>query len=115
MSLVLSSPTSTPRVRLQNPRCHLIGVQPYCRPVTTAAAAAKTAMTRTRLSRPAQLAVDLGVIAGRRAVFDFGCGRGGDIQRLTSSGVAAAGWDPTHRPGGPKKPSDVVMCLYVLN
>jgi DNA phosphorothioation-associated putative methyltransferase len=72
-------------------------------------------MSRYRLSRPAQVAVDLGLVGEQRSVFDFGCGRGGDLARLAEYGVSATGWDPVHRPSEPRRPADVVLCLYVLN
>jgi len=46
---------------------------------------------------------------------DYGCGRGDDIARLTEKGFDAVGWDPAHRPDGPKRPSEVVNLGYVLN
>lgn len=72
-------------------------------------------MSRTRLSRPAQLALDLGLLAPERSLFDFGCGRGGDVDRLADAGIVARGWDPVHRPEAAKARSDVVLCGYVLN
>lgn len=72
-------------------------------------------MSRTRLSRPAQLAVDLGLLVPERTLFDFGCGRGGDVDRLADAGIVARGWDPVHRPATAKERSDVVLCAYVLN
>jgi DNA phosphorothioation-associated putative methyltransferase len=83
--------------------------------VTTASAAARTAISRTRLSRPAQLAVDLGLLAPETSLFDFGCGRGGDVDGLAEAGIAARGWDPVHRPESPRERADIVLCGYVLN
>ena len=40
---------------------------------------ARTAITRTELSRPVTQAIQDGVIAGTRSVLDYGCGRGGDV------------------------------------
>ena len=31
-------------------------------------------------------------------LFDYGCGRGGDVRTLTGLGIEASGWDPTHAP-----------------
>jgi DNA phosphorothioation-associated putative methyltransferase len=80
------------------------------------AARARTALKRITLSRPVRLAVDDGLIAaGSTSVLDYGCGRGGDIARLTRVGVRCAGWDPHHRPDGAIEPSDVVNLGYVVN
>lgn len=46
---------------------------------------------------------------------DFGCGLGGDIDRLTARGFDCVGWDPSHRPSGQKRRSDVVNIGYVVN
>lgn len=77
---------------------------------------ARTALTRGGLSRPVRLAVDDGLITtGATSVLDYGCGRGGDVARLSRSGVACTGWDPYHRPDGVPAPSDLVNLGYVVN
>lgn len=63
-----------------------------------------------------RLALDGGLIAaGQTSVLDYGCGRGGDVNRMRRAGVACAGWDPHHRPRGQLAPSDVVNLGYVVN
>lgn len=63
-----------------------------------------------------RLAVDDGLIlAGQTSLLDYGCGRGGDVTRLSRAGVQCAGWDPHHRPDGSLEPSDVVNLGYVVN
>lgn len=47
--------------------------------------------------------------------FDFGCGRGDDLNELQRAGFDAGGWDPAHRPDGQRKASDVVNLGYVVN
>lgn len=79
------------------------------------AARARTALTRIALSRPVQRALDDGIIDESTSVFDYGCGLGGDIQRLERRGIAASGWDPTHHSGAPLHDADVVNLGYVLN
>lgn len=74
-----------------------------------------TAMVRSSLSRPMTLAVEDGLVPAGSSFFDFGCGRGGDIEALRGSGVDAAGWDPVHSPLTPKRPADVVNLGYVVN
>lgn len=79
------------------------------------AAAAKTAMSRTDVSRPVQAALADGVLREGRSFFDFGCGRGGDVDRLQLAGFDSAGWDPAHAPLAPIKSADVVNLGYVVN
>jgi DNA phosphorothioation-associated putative methyltransferase len=63
-----------------------------------------------------RIAVDDGLIVpGETTVLDYGCGRGGDVERLSLAGVRCEGWDPHHRPDGPCEPSDVVNLGYVVN
>ena len=75
-----------------------------------------TAMSRTGLSRPVRLAVEIGLIVpGETRVFDYGCGRGDDVARLCRRGVTASGWDPTSLPTEPLVEADVVNLGYVIN
>lgn len=75
----------------------------------------RTALSRTALSRPVSTALTDGIISSSSSVFDFGCGKGGDIDRLRRLGFAADGWDPVHRPSTPRVRSDVVNLGYVVN
>lgn len=75
----------------------------------------KTALTRTRLSRPVRLAIEDRLLTEGARVLDYGCGRGGDVQRLKRQGYTAEGWDPVHRPAGARVPSDIVNLGYVIN
>ncbi len=75
----------------------------------------RTAMARTSLSRPLALALADGVINDDDAVFDYGCGRGGDIRILRKLGFKASGWDPNHSPGSPTEEAEVVNLGYVIN
>ncbi|MGB6301873.1 MAG: methyltransferase domain-containing protein [Rivularia sp. (in: cyanobacteria)] len=45
---------------------------------------------------------------------DYGCGRGGDVERLRSLGYKSEGYDPYYFPGT-VKPADVITMSYVLN
>jgi DNA phosphorothioation-associated putative methyltransferase len=77
---------------------------------------ARTALARVSLSRPVRLAVDDSLILpGETTVLDYGCGRGGDVERLGRAGVRCDGWDPHHRPDGGRVASDVVNLGYVVN
>ncbi len=63
-----------------------------------------------------RLALDDRLIdASSTSVLDYGCGRGGDLERLSRAGVKCEGWDPQHRPDGLLAPSDVVNLGYVVN
>jgi DNA phosphorothioation-associated putative methyltransferase len=80
------------------------------------AARARTALRRVTLSRPVRLALDDRlIVAGATSVLDYGCGRGGDVARLSRAGIECRGWDPHHRPNTPLSPSDVVNLGYVVN
>jgi DNA phosphorothioation-associated putative methyltransferase len=75
----------------------------------------KTALHRNDLSRPVRLALDDGLISEKCRVFDYGCGRGGDVRRLRDRGITAWGWDPVHAPRERKRRADVVNFGYVAN
>jgi DNA phosphorothioation-associated putative methyltransferase len=77
-------------------------------------AAHRTALKRRALSAPAQQALDDGLLSFG-TVLDYGCGRGGDVDRLAAAGIDALGWDPHYRPDPPAGPADAVLCSYVLN
>ena len=75
----------------------------------------KTALGRTSLSRPIQLALASGLIHQDVTLLDYGCGRGDDVQTLAGLGYDGVGWDPGHRPDGHLRPSEVVNLGYVVN
>lgn len=75
----------------------------------------RTAMHRSALSRPVALACDDGLITEAASVFDYGCGRGGDVERLRSAGIEAGGWDPAFASEVEQGPADVVNLGYVVN
>jgi DNA phosphorothioation-associated putative methyltransferase len=72
-------------------------------------------MTREEISRPVRLALASKVITTSTSVFDYGCGRGGDVERLTELDIEVTGWDPAHRPDAPKTTADVVNLGFVVN
>lgn len=72
-------------------------------------------MSRTRLSKPLQLAREDGLLVLDHSVFDYGCGRGGDVRHLLREGFEVSGWDPAHAPEVPRRAADVVNLGYVLN
>src|SRR5690242_2905155 len=75
----------------------------------------RTAIRRTEFSRPVRAALRDGIVSSSTAVFDYGCGLGDDVRRLQEQGITATGWDPAHRPDGPRTLADVVNVGYVVN
>jgi DNA phosphorothioation-associated putative methyltransferase len=75
----------------------------------------KTALHRSDLSRPVRLALQDGLITPATTVFDYGCGQGGDLGRLSVRGIACSGWDPNFRPDAERTPADLVNLGYVVN
>ena len=76
---------------------------------------ARTAITRSDLSRPLKCAIADGIVGNETRIFDYGCGRGDDMRRLSAMGYQAIGWDPVHRPDSERSPSPVVNLGYVVN
>ncbi|MGI5836414.1 MAG: DNA phosphorothioation-associated putative methyltransferase, partial [Chloroflexota bacterium] len=74
-----------------------------------------TAIKRGSLSRPVGLALVDGLLPSGASYFDYGCGHGGDLQRLAALGYEVAGWDPEHRPDADRRAADVVNLGYVVN
>ncbi|MFD2419015.1 DNA phosphorothioation-associated putative methyltransferase [Amycolatopsis pigmentata] len=75
----------------------------------------RTAMMRTGLSKPLSIALADDLLTPDTSVFDYGCGRGGDVLRLKTLGYDASGWDPNHAADLPRKEADVVNLGYVVN
>ncbi|MCZ8242960.1 MAG: DNA phosphorothioation-associated putative methyltransferase [Microcystis sp. LE19-131.1A] len=75
----------------------------------------KAALVRKTLSRPARLALAAGLFLPETTFFDYGCGYGGDIERIAEQGYQSEGWDPYYRPDSPLIESDIVNLGYVIN
>lgn len=75
----------------------------------------RTAIKRYDLSKPVKLLMKHGLLKEGRSFFDYGCGRGMDVEGLESLGYEVGGWDPAFRPDGEKVSADVVNLGYVLN
>ncbi|MCP9491216.1 MAG: DNA phosphorothioation-associated putative methyltransferase [Solirubrobacteraceae bacterium MAG38_C4-C5] len=60
-------------------------------------------------------AVEDGLVTASATVFDYGCGRGGDLKRLARLGVSCSGYDLNHRPDAPRTPAQVVNLGFVVN
>jgi DNA phosphorothioation-associated putative methyltransferase len=75
----------------------------------------KAAIKRTELSRPVAVALEAGLITPESTFFDYGCGYGGDIERIHAIGVKSTGWDPYYCPSQPKIKADIVNLGYIIN
>ena len=74
-----------------------------------------TALTRYGFSAPIQALARLGYLDGSKSLFDYGCGKGDDVQGLVDSEINAFGWDPYFRPDGDKRDADIVNLGFVIN
>jgi DNA phosphorothioation-associated putative methyltransferase len=83
--------------------------------VTDTVARHRTAMYRTALSRPMMTALNDAIVREGDTIFDYGCGRGGDVRILESLGFRASGWDPAFLPDTPRLEADVVNLGFVIN
>jgi DNA phosphorothioation-associated putative methyltransferase len=75
----------------------------------------KAALPRTQLSKPVRTALEAGLFTPGTTFFDYGCGQGGDIQRIAQQGFTSSGWDPYYRPDHPQTPAHIVNLGYILN
>ena len=75
----------------------------------------RTAIARPDLSKPIARALADGLITTNSSLFDYGCGRGLDVERLRALGYEADGWDPSHRPTVQIRAADVINLGYVVN
>jgi DNA phosphorothioation-associated putative methyltransferase len=75
----------------------------------------KTAIRRGDYSRPVKCLLRDGLLGKETTFFDYGCGRGEDMELLTAEGVPCGGWDPAYRPGAERRRADIVNLGYVLN
>jgi len=74
-----------------------------------------TALTRSSLSAPVQLLFRNGLLPLGSTIFDYGCGRGGDVASLNANGFTAHGWDPHFAADQPIFEADVVNLGFVVN
>jgi DNA phosphorothioation-associated putative methyltransferase len=75
----------------------------------------KAAIPRGELSRPVRLALETDIINESTTFFDYGCGWGGDVERLRDRQIEANGWDPHYYPENSKLAADVVNIGYIIN
>ena len=75
----------------------------------------RTAIVRTGLSRPIRIAIECKIVTEDTTIFDYGCGKGLDIQLLSESGYKIDGWDPYFKSKSKKKKASIVQMGYVVN
>ncbi len=75
----------------------------------------RTAIKRYDLSKPVKLLLKHGLLSEGTTFFDYGCGRGMDVEGLQSLGFDVSGWDPAYRPDAEQVAARVVNIGYVLN
>ncbi len=75
----------------------------------------RTAISRRNYSTPVQYLLKHKLIHG--GILDYGCGRGGDVERLSRDGFMINGYDPNGYPDRTplRQKYDFVMCNFVLN
>ena len=75
----------------------------------------RAAIYRVEISRPVRSAIEAAILNNDTTFFDYGCGHGGDIDRVANLGYTSNGWDPYYRPDAPHIAADIVNLGYVLN
>ncbi len=75
----------------------------------------KAAIVRAQSSKPIRLAVEAALFKPEVSFFDYGCGRGADIEYIRKLGHKSEGWDPHFRPDTQHQEADVVNIGYVIN
>lgn len=76
----------------------------------------RTAISRKSLSTPVQFLVKNEFLYGN--MLDYGCGRGGDVIRLTEAGYRIMGYDPNGIFSDDhilRQKYDMIICNFVLN
>ncbi len=75
----------------------------------------RTAIRRANLSVPIQCLLRDGLLDPARSLFDYGCGRGQDLELLRGMEIPCEGWDPVYRPDTERRAADLVNLGYVIN
>lgn len=75
----------------------------------------RTALSRNFLSAPVQALLRRDLLKPGRTFFDYGCGKGDDLEGVATLGIDAAGWDPYFKPDGVLLKADVVNLGFVIN
>jgi len=75
----------------------------------------KTAMTRYQMSKPISMALQHSIIQPGFSVFDYGCGKGRDVEELSKLGYEVTGFDPVYSNNTIKNEADIINLGYVIN
>jgi len=75
----------------------------------------KAAIHRPDLSKPVRLALEAGLFTENTTFFDYGCGHGEDIKRISGRGFTSTGWDPYYRPKSDRTSAEIVNLGYIIN
>ena len=75
----------------------------------------RAAIIRPDLSRPVRLALESNIFTPEATFFDYGCGHGGDVNRMAEQGYISCGWDPYYAPDTPRIAADIVNIGFVIN
>jgi DNA phosphorothioation-associated putative methyltransferase len=74
-----------------------------------------TALSRSFLSAPVQALLRHDLLKESRTFFDYGCGKGDDIEGIRTLGISASGWDPYFGADEILQTADVVNIGFVIN
>lgn len=75
----------------------------------------RAAIVRRDLSRPVRYAWEADLFVEGTTFFDYGCGQGGDVQRIGGRGFVSSGWDPHYAPDVERVSADIVNLGFVIN
>jgi DNA phosphorothioation-associated putative methyltransferase len=75
----------------------------------------KAAIARNDFSKPVRLALESGLFPPETTFFDYGCGQGGDLERVKQLGYVSDGYDPHYRPDTTPIAADIVNLGYIIN
>ncbi len=75
----------------------------------------KAAIHRPNLSKPVRLALEAGLFTENTTFFDYGCGHGEDIKRISDRGFTSTGWDPYYQPQSDRSSAEIVNLGYIIN
>ena len=75
----------------------------------------KAAIHRPDLSKPVRLALEAGLFTESSTFFDYGCGHGEDIKRISDRGFTSNGWDPYYRTQSDCTSAEIVNLGYIIN
>jgi DNA phosphorothioation-associated putative methyltransferase len=75
----------------------------------------KAAISRNDFSKPVRISLEAGLFTTETTFFDYGCGQGGDTERIAKLGYSSSGWDPYYRPDNELTAADIVNLSYIIN